>query len=77
MCSKPASRSFLAVPPVESSSTFLEARKVANSTMPALSETEMRARVMGTTSASEPDGIENALIGIVSYESYWAYVRVV
>jgi len=45
--------------------------------MPALSETEMRARVMGTTSASEPDGIENALIGIVSYESYWAYVRVV
>ena len=32
---------------------------------------------MGTTSASEPDGIENALIGIVSYERYWAYVRVV
>ncbi len=36
--------------------------------MPALSETEMRARVMGTTSASEPDGVENASIGFVSYE---------
>ena len=29
---------------------------------------------MGTTSASEPGGIENELIGFVSYESYWAYI---
>ena len=56
MTARPASRSFLAVPPVESSSTFLDERKVANSTIPALSETEIRARVTGTTSTSDPEG---------------------
>ena len=54
MTSSPASRSFFAVPPVDNRCTFLEARNLQKSTIPVLSETEMRARVVGTTSCCDP-----------------------
>ena len=50
----PASRSALAVPPVESRRTPAAASAVAKGTSPDLSETESSAVLIGTTSASDP-----------------------
>ena len=54
MTVSPASRSFAAVPPVDKSSTFLEARNEANGTIPVLSETEIRALTGATRSDASP-----------------------
>ena len=55
MTVRPASRSSLdTVPPVERSSTFWDARYLQKGTMLVLSETEIRARVMGMTLVWEP-----------------------
>lgn len=50
----PASRIALAVPPVERRWTFLEWRNCARGRREDLSETERRARVMGTMSVAVP-----------------------
>lgn len=50
----PASRMALAVPPVERRWTFLEWRNLARGRRLDLSETDRRARVMGTTSVVLP-----------------------
>mmetsp|Transcript_17178 Transcript_17178/g.39212 ORF Transcript_17178/g.39212 Transcript_17178/m.39212 type:complete len:244 (-) Transcript_17178:94-825(-) len=75
---RPASRSFLAVPPVLSSSVpWVSWRALQKPTIPVLSETLTRARFIGTTSVTVPSTAEStwAMMMMMMYVCMYVCIR--